>query len=62
MATCSVAPTSTTRPTSISSASRKRIPMLNMSSATPMSARPWTSSRSAMYPGVNGPIRRPAAM
>ena len=47
-ATCAVAPTSTTRPSSNSSASRKRMPMLNISRATPMSARPSISSRLAM--------------
>ena len=36
--------------------------MLNISSATPMSASARTSSGSATTPGVNGPTTSPAAM
>ncbi len=44
IATCSGAPIRTSRPTCHSSAIRNWMPMLNMSSATPMSARACSSS------------------
>ncbi len=62
IATCSGAPISTSRPTCHSSAIRNWMPMLNMSSATPMSASACTSSVFATKPGVNGPTTSPAAM
>jgi hypothetical protein len=62
IATCTGTPSSSPRPTDSSSRMLKRSPMLNMSSATPMSARARTSSRSATNPGVNGPTARPATM
>ena len=62
IATCTGVPARIRAPTERSSSRLNWRPMLNMSSATPMSASARTSSWSATKPGVAGPTTMPAAM
>ena len=60
-ATWSGVPARIRAPTLRSSSRLNWRPMLNISSATPMSASASTSSCAATTPGVKGPTARPAA-